>query len=84
MPTLSPDTHPDAERLQLEILRRMPYLKKSAILCALNQTVKSLAIRGIQQRHPEATPEQVQRLFADLVLGEELARKVYGRPSTSE
>ena len=45
----------------------------------LNEAVKNLALTGIKQRNPTATPEQVQRMLADLMLGEELARKVYDR-----
>ena len=44
---------------------------------SLNETVKALAISGIKQRHPEATKEQIQRMLAELMLGAELARKVY-------
>ena len=44
---------------------------------SLNEAVKVLAISGIKQRHPTATPEQVHRMLADLMLGKELARKVY-------
>ena len=44
----------------------------------LNEGVKNLALTGIKQRDPTATPEQIHRRLADLMLGEELARKVYG------
>ena len=50
---------------------------KIAIVDDLNETVKTLAISGIKQRHPNATPEQVQRMLAELMLGVELAQKVY-------
>jgi hypothetical protein len=46
-------------------------------LDGLNETVKTLAISGIKQRHPTATPEQIHRMLAGLMLGEDLARKVY-------
>jgi hypothetical protein len=77
MSTLSSDTHPKIEALQIELIRRMPAWKKIAIVDGLNETVKTLAISGIKQRHPTATPEQVQRMLAELMLGTELARKVY-------
>ena len=66
------------EALQIEIIRRMPSWKKLAIVDSLNETVKSLAISGINQQHPGATPQEVHRLLAELMLGAELARKVYG------
>ena len=51
--------------------------KKFAIVDGLNETVKTLAVSGIKQRHPNATPQQVHRMLAELMLGAELARKVY-------
>lgn len=44
----------------------------------LNATVKQFALDGIRQRHPEATDQEVKRHLADLLLGNELAAKVYG------
>ena len=72
------DTHPKMEALQIEIIRGMPSWKKLAIVDSLNETVKSLAISGIVQQHPGATPQEVHRLLAELMLGAELAQKVYG------
>ncbi|HEY5903576.1 MAG TPA: hypothetical protein VIU39_13560 [Anaerolineales bacterium] len=77
MSTLFPDTDPRAEQVQMEIIRRMPSWKKFAMVDDLNETVKALAISGIKARHPEATPGQIRRMLADLMLGEELAARVY-------
>jgi len=77
MSTLFPDTHPKMEAIQIEIIRRMPSWKKISIMEALNETVKALAISGIKERHPNATPQEIQRMLAELMLGAELARKVY-------
>jgi hypothetical protein len=78
MSTLYSDTHPKIEALQIELIRRMPSWKKFAVVDDLNETVKTLALLGIRQRHPDATPQQVRYLLAEQMLGEELARKVYG------
>jgi hypothetical protein len=78
MTPLFPDTHPKMEALQIELIRRMPPWKKIAIVDSLNETVKTLALEGVRQRHPEATPEQIRRILAENMLGAELARKVYG------
>ncbi len=78
MTALYPDTHPKMEALQIELIRRMPAWKKIAIVDGLNETVKALAISGIKERNPNAAPEQIRRLLAEQMLGEELARKVYG------
>ncbi len=79
MTALYSDTHPKMEALQIQAIRRMPAWKKISIVDGLNETVKTLAISGIKQRHPAATPKQVQRMLAELMLGAELAQKVYGR-----
>jgi hypothetical protein len=77
MSVLSSDTHPKIEQMQIEVIRRMPSWKKFSIVDGLNETVKTLAITGLKQRNPNATPEQIHRMLAELMLGQELARKVY-------
>jgi hypothetical protein len=78
MSPLYTDTHPKMEALQIQFIRRMPAWKKFSIVDGLNETVKTLAISGIRQRNPKATPEQIHRMLAELMLGAELAQKVYG------
>jgi hypothetical protein len=77
MSTLSSDTHPKMEALQIQIIRRMPPWKKIAVMDGLNDTVKMLALSGIQQRHPNASQAQIRRMLAEQMLGMELAKKVY-------
>jgi hypothetical protein len=79
MGALSSDTHPKIEQMQIEFIRRMPAWKKIAVVDGLNETVKTLAVSGIKQRHPDATPQQIHRMLAELMLGAELAHKVYDR-----
>jgi len=76
--TLSPDTHPDIERLQIQRLRQMPPWRKMALVGEMNRTVRTLALAGLRQRYPNDSPAQRQRRLADLVLGPELAARVYG------
>jgi hypothetical protein len=71
------DTHPKIEQMQIELIRKMPSWKKFAAVDDLNETVRTLAISGIKQRHPGATPTEIHRMLADILLGQELARKVY-------
>ena len=77
MSALYSDTDPKAEQLQIELIRRKPVWRKFALLDDLNETVRVFAISGIKQRHPEATPEGIRRMLAELMLGPELASKVY-------
>jgi len=78
MAVLSADTSPDIENIQIERLRQMPPWRKLALVCEMNQTVRALALAGLRQRHPHDTPAQRQRRLADLLLGPELAARVYG------
>jgi hypothetical protein len=78
MTTLSPDTTPEIERLQVERLRQMPPWRKMALMAEMSQTVRLLALAGLRQRHPDDTPAQRQRRLADLLLEPELAARVYG------
>ncbi|MBU0705524.1 MAG: hypothetical protein KKC18_16870 [Chloroflexi bacterium] len=78
MVVLSADTLPDVENIQIERLRHMPSWRKLALTCEMNQAVRVLALAGLRQRHPHDTPAQRQRRLADLLLGQELAARVYG------
>lgn len=77
MSVLYSDTHPKMEQMQIELIRRMPSWRKFSVVDGLNETVKLMAIAGIKQRNPNATPTQIHRMLAELILGQELARKVY-------
>jgi hypothetical protein len=79
MPSALSDTHPRIAALQIELMRSMPPWKKLAMVADLNSAVRQLAVAGIRLRHPEADAQQVRRMLADLMLGEQLASKVYAR-----
>lgn len=78
MTTRLSDTHSKIERLQISSLRHMPPWRKMALMAEMNQTVRTLALAGLRQRYPDDTPAQRQRRLADLLLGSELAARVYG------
>ena len=75
--TLS-DTDRDAERVQIELMRQSPSWRKIYLLGQLNQTIKLMVLSGLRQRHAQATEEELRRRLADLLLGAELAARVYG------
>lgn len=77
MSALFSDAHPKMEALQIELIRYMPAWKKISMVDSLNETVRMLAISGIKQRHPDAAPAQIHRMLAELMLGADLAQKVY-------
>ena len=78
MSALFPDTHPEAEQLLLEMLRQAPSWRKLEMLGQMNQAARTVALSGLRQRHPEASPEELRRRLADLLLGSTVATEVYG------
>jgi len=72
------DTQPEIEALQVSLLREAPVWRKLEMLAQLNAAAQMLALSGLRQRHPVAGEEELQRRLASLLLGEELAKKVYG------
>jgi len=47
------DTHPDAERVQIELIRRMPPEKRAALASCLRNRTYWMARRAIDQARPE-------------------------------
>lgn len=76
--TLSRDTAPEAEAVQVEIYRGMPARRKLELVAEANRTARDLALAGLRLRHPDAGPEELFRRLMDLLLGDELAAEVYG------
>lgn len=72
------DTSPEIAALQRKLLRQVGPARKLAMLGQMNQTVKTLAISGLQSRYPGDSPNMLRRRLADLVLGSTLAILVYG------
>jgi hypothetical protein len=84
MQTLSFDTHPDAEEVQLELLRRMPPWRKLELVDGMTQMVYSLLLAGLRERFPQATTEELRLELAKLVLGPSLAARAYGGATEQE
>jgi hypothetical protein len=72
------DTDPKMEALQIDLLRRATPLRKMEMLVNLNASARELALAGLRRRFPKASEGELRRRLADILLGEELARKVYG------
>jgi hypothetical protein len=78
------DTHPEMEALQIRLLREVPSWRKMEMLISLNASAQELALSGLQRRFPSASPNELRRRLADILLGQDLARKVYGEPEYAE
>lgn len=74
------DTSEVAAKVQARVLRAMPARRKLSLVEDANRTARRLALAGIGLRFPGASPEERIRLLMDILLGGELAARVYGPP----
>ena len=70
------DTHPDAELVQVELLRRATGIQRFGIARTLTATTRHLAWRAIKRAHPEATDEEIDFMFIAVHYGQDLADRV--------
>jgi hypothetical protein len=78
MSDLYSDTHPKMEALQIKLWRQASPTRKMHMLAQLNASARLLAWTGLRSRFPHASEIELRLNLAGLLLGEELARKVYG------
>ena len=49
-------------------------------MVSLCSSARDRALAGLRRRYAGSTEAEIQRRLADILLGEDLARKVYGEP----
>lgn len=84
MGALFSDTHPKMEALQIQLWRQASPTRKMEMVAQLNRSAQLLALKGLRSQYPQASEMELQRRLAGLLLGEELACKVYGELSHAE
>jgi hypothetical protein len=84
MTALYDDTHPQMEALQIELWRQASPTQKMNMLAQLNAATRTLALTGLRAQYPQASEAELRRKLATLLLGEELARKLYGEADDAE
>lgn len=84
MNTLFTDTNPKMEALQIQLWRQASPTRKMQALAQLNASAKTLALTGLRSQYPQASDAELRRRLAGLLLGEELATKVYGELAHAE
>jgi len=70
------DTHPSAAEVQLRLLREASPARRFALTCSLSSTVVQLSRRGLRQRNPELSDEELDLLFVEVHYGRDLAERV--------
>jgi hypothetical protein len=67
MATRSSDTSPDAERVQLRILRAMPPWRRLAQVDGLWAVTTGLAMADLRRQHPAATGPELRALLSERI-----------------
>ena len=73
MRTQSSDTSPEAERVQIELLRKAGEVGRFKLFSSLNKSAIGWSRAGIRKIHPEASEDELSILFVALCYGENLA-----------
>jgi hypothetical protein len=73
MRTQSPDTHPDAERVQIELLRKAGEARRLGLVRSMSRTVIQWSRQTIRQANPDASEEELALLFVALHYNQALA-----------
>jgi hypothetical protein len=74
---LADDTPLDVERRQIEGWRRMTPMQKADAIVTASQAARDMALAGIRDRYPGASPREQFLRLAILTLGRELASRAY-------
>ena len=70
------DTHPDAERLQIELLRKTAPEERLAQALSLTATVVNLSRQTIAELNPELGPRELDLKCGEFYYGKALAERV--------
>jgi hypothetical protein len=71
------DTSPEAEKVQIEIFRRMEPGRRLQSATLLSETCRTLLAEGIWRRHPDYNEEQVRLSVIRCLLPEDLFLRAY-------
>jgi hypothetical protein len=80
MTYLFQDISPEAEAVLIHLLRQAPPWRKLEMVGQMNAAVQTMMRSGLRECYPKDSPQMIQRRMADLLLGEDLALKVFGPP----
>ncbi len=72
----SPDTAPEAERIQIELIRKSSVSGRLSIVRSLSQTTMYLSRRAIQRANPSLNEREVDLAFVANHYGQKLADRL--------
>jgi hypothetical protein len=72
------------EALQIQLWRQASPIQKMHMVAQLNAAVRLLAMTGLRTQFPQVSESELYYRLPVLLLGDELARKVYGAKRDGE
>jgi hypothetical protein len=76
MKTQSTDTHPNAEKVVISLMRKASPAKKFSQVRSLSQTMMQLSRRAIARANPNLDEQEIDLLFVSLHYGKDLADRL--------
>lgn len=70
------DTSPEAERVQVELLRRATTAQRAGMALALSHQALALSQRAIRRANPDLPEREIERIFVTLHYGEDIYNKL--------
>ncbi len=74
--TSSPDTSPEAEAVQLRLLREAGAARRASLALSLSSFMIRASRQAVARRYPELDEQRVALKWVELHYGAELARRV--------
>lgn len=72
------DTRPEAEKVYIDLMNQAPIWKKVGAIDGLYLTAFSMLRTSICRRYPGINPVEIRTKMAEILLGEEYGRRLYG------
>lgn len=73
------DTSPEQLRRYHDLLRSLTPAERAKKAAALSSSVRKLALAGLRQRHPHATPHELTVRLCVRLYGRDFAARVFGQ-----
>jgi hypothetical protein len=70
------DTHPDAERVQIELIRKKTVSERFAMIRSLTAFSADLSRRAIARANPDLDDDELRLKFIEINYGTELSQRV--------
>ena len=71
------DTSRKAAKIQYDVFRNLGREQKFSMTVALSNNLQCISKSGIQQRHPEYTPQQVVQAYLKLILEKPFFNRIF-------